>query len=193
MALPKWAEWLRLVSALLGAGLACLGAAMVPLEAYRWALIGAGAIFLALAVLLPVAVGVVLPIRDRWRQNAARKKLQKETRRVEAEQLLSDQEGRVQLREPCRAWEEFSYEAHRLVATLDSYRYDGCPSNWDRIMALRVQLTLIFVEALLPVHREQAKECLKPFQEATELNSLGFPLVPLRDWLFSTDRYYREV
>ncbi len=128
----------------------------------------------------------------------ARKAAREKTRAAaeKAAALAEDQarleERRAKWREPCRAWDEFSYEAHLLVTTLDSYRHDGSPSNWDRIMALKLHLALVFVEAVIPSHREQAKEFLKPFQEARELSLLGFPLAPLRNWLFDVDRYYRD-
>jgi hypothetical protein len=125
------------------------------------------------------------------RKRAALKRAASET----AAERIRQEKKRAEWWEPCRAWEEFSYDAGRLVSEMDSFRFDGEPRNWQTIMVLKAQLALLLARALHPLHRSTAEKLVRPFgklrPDKASANHCVSDTHHLREFLETASSFYR--
>ncbi|MEO6194430.1 MAG: hypothetical protein ABIS20_15580 [Thermoanaerobaculia bacterium] len=142
-----------------------------------------------------MAIAVPLLLWGFWPMIADQAKLKRERRRLDAERLQRDNdraEARAFWREPCRAWDEFEYDAGGLVATMDNFRYQHHqPSNWQEIMLVKALTARRFAEALYESDRLQAMKLLLPFEKGRRgAEDFLTEVHLLRDWLRMTGQRY---
>jgi hypothetical protein len=164
------------------------GAALVwPFPCVGWLLIGSAPLILLW--------GCWPKIKQRA---ATRNKLKEKKRRLEAERLHDEkvkEEGRTTWREPCRAWEEFYFDAGRLVTTMDNFRYEYRPNNWQELMVIKSRVALSLARTLRNPHNLEAERLIRPFEKnRLDASPWDFQseLILLRDWLFRVDLFYRS-
>jgi hypothetical protein len=158
------------------------------------ALLVSATAFLAAFLVLGSLAWMRHPTRQR------RLRLKAESVRLEEAQRQRDAELeklRRQWREPCRAWDEFCYDAGILVSTIDDFRYEDEPKNWQTIMVIKAGAALTSAHALPPSHRQRAEQLIRPFETprpaaAPSAQHLQTELYVLREWLREMSDYYRD-